>query len=70
MSCVLTRCEDLQTEVFRKAPFLEFLEQPERVSGNELWMEGVERVQAREAALRAEQGPKARYVLDALLRYD
>jgi hypothetical protein len=48
-------------ELYKTAPYLEFLPLPKRTEGYEMWKEGVERVKANDIVPRL-PGPRARFV--------
>jgi hypothetical protein len=52
---------EIQMELYKTAPYLEFLPLPKRIEGHELWKEGVERVKANDVVPRAPR-PRPRCV--------
>jgi hypothetical protein len=52
---------EIQIELHKTAPYLEFLPLPKRIEGYEMWKEGVERVKANDVVPRA-PGPRPRFV--------
>jgi hypothetical protein len=52
---------DIQMELYKTAPYLEFLPLPKRIEGYEMWKEGVERVKANDVVPRA-PGLRPRFV--------
>jgi FAD dependent monooxygenase len=58
---------DIQTELNKTAPYLNFLPLPKRIEEYEAWKEGVERVKANDVLLRARSGDeKALTILSRL----
>ena len=52
---------EIQTELCKTAPYLEFLPLPKRVEENKTWKEGLERVKANDFVPRS-PGPRPRFV--------
>jgi hypothetical protein len=52
---------DIQMELYKTAPYLEFLPLPKRIEENETWKEGIEGVKANNGVPRR-PGPRPRCV--------
>jgi hypothetical protein len=52
---------EIQMELYKTAPYLEFLPLPKRIEENETWKEGVERVKANDVVPGSSR-PRARFV--------